>query len=340
VAGRAFAFADSEIIHLARHEFIPVTADDWYQRRRDDAEGEFFRKVANQGPRKGEGGSTRQGIYCLTADGELLAYKNAGQNAHVMREVLQQALSRWRALSAERRQPGAVQVGDPAAVDRRYVRELPPGGLALRVFTRALDRDGKGDYCDAACKVGSGDEAGRDHLWLTRDEWKSLVPAQKKPGTTINVPKPIAERIARFHLIDNTRGEPPMWSQEDIRQLTMTLRLIDATDDRLKLRFAGEVLLATAADPSSAKRGFDARLAGILEYDPAKGEFVRFDGVAVGDHWGEGTYTRGARPGRTALGVAFELADLKSPADLVPPQAARDPWAYFGPGYRLQVGSR
>ena len=40
-----------------------------YQRRRQDAEGEFFRKVADQGPRKGKGGATRQGIYCFTASG-------------------------------------------------------------------------------------------------------------------------------------------------------------------------------------------------------------------------------------------------------------------------------
>ena len=47
------AFSDPEIIKLATEDFVPVTGDDWYQRRRQDAEGEFFRKVADQGPRKG-----------------------------------------------------------------------------------------------------------------------------------------------------------------------------------------------------------------------------------------------------------------------------------------------
>ena len=50
MAGRVSAFADREIIRLAAEDFVPVTADDWYQRRRQDAEGEFFRKVADQGP--------------------------------------------------------------------------------------------------------------------------------------------------------------------------------------------------------------------------------------------------------------------------------------------------
>ena len=76
------------MIRLASKEFIPVSGDDWYQRRRNDSEGEFFRKVADQGPRKGKGGGTRQGIYCFTASGKLLAYKNA-QDARVMRETIE-----------------------------------------------------------------------------------------------------------------------------------------------------------------------------------------------------------------------------------------------------------
>ena len=41
------AFSDSKMIKLATEEFIPVAGDDWYQRRREDAEGEFFKKVAD-----------------------------------------------------------------------------------------------------------------------------------------------------------------------------------------------------------------------------------------------------------------------------------------------------
>ena len=122
IAGRASAFSDPDVLKMAREDFVAVTADDWYQRRRRDAEGEFFRKVAGQGPRKGEGGSTRQGIYVLTADGELLSYKNAGQLAEVTREELRRGLDKFRKLPAARREPGAVEVGDPGA-DVRDVGE-------------------------------------------------------------------------------------------------------------------------------------------------------------------------------------------------------------------------
>src|SRR5215813_3812829 len=101
---------------MATKDYVSVAADDWYQRRREDDEGRFFRSVADQGPRKGAGGSTRQGIYCLTASGKLLAYKNS-QDAGVMREVLRQGLAQWRQLPASERRPGAHQYPSMAKPD-------------------------------------------------------------------------------------------------------------------------------------------------------------------------------------------------------------------------------
>jgi hypothetical protein len=323
------AFADPEIIRMAREDFVPVTADDWYQRRRQDAEGEFFRKVANQGPRKGEGGDTRQGIYVLTADGELLSYKNAGQNADVTREELQRALKKFANLPAGRRGPGAVEVGDPGKPDPAYVRTPPEGGLIVRVHTRILDRDGDG-YCKGTCKTKGGDAAARDFLWLTREDVRSLAPAKAEPGFTYDVPKPVADRILRFHLVDNTRGEPPFWDRGHVRRARLTLRVVRTTADGVELRLEGDALLATAADPDQADRGYDVRLRGDLRYVPGRGTFDRFDVAAVGEHWGESRLTRGARPGRSVLGVAFGPVVGNRPADRIPPQAAREIRRYFG----------
>ncbi len=316
---------------MATKDYVPVAGDDWYQRRREDAEGEFFRKVADQGPRKGEGGSTRQGIYCLTADGKLLAYKNAGQAPDVMREVLKQGLAEWRKLPESRRKPGAVKIEDAGKLDGRYARTPPPGGLIINVHARCLDRDATGDLCDAACQKGRGDEASRDHLWLTEAEWKSLVTAGMKTGDKFPLPPAIATRICRFHLIDNTRGEPPMWSRDDVRSREFTLTVEESTSNGTRLRLDGSALVATNADAAKAERGYDVRLLGYIHFDAAKKQITRFDIVAVGDHWGEGNYTRGARTGRTPLGVSFELVTGKSPADRVPPQAAREIQEYLGP---------
>src|SRR5204862_6071869 len=122
---------------------------------------------------------------------------------------------------------------------------------------------------------------------------------------------PIAMRLVRFHLIDNTRGEPPAWRRDEVRSIDLTLTVESVTANHIKMTLSGSALLATAADPTQAKRGFDAKLSGRLNFDRRKGAFIWFDVVAVGDHWGEATYTRNARPGRQPLGVAIELAGDK-----------------------------
>src|SRR5262245_14240813 len=212
---------------MAREEYIAVAGDDWYQRRRQDDEGTFFRSVADQGPRKGEGGSTRQGIYVFTASGKLLVYRNH-QDPDVMRSVLSQGLKAFGKLPADERRAGAVKIDEPGKADATYHRELPEGGLVVNVFTRILDRK-EGELCVGTCSFAGGDKAARDHLWLTADEGKSLV-KNDKVGHAEAIPERIAYRLARFHLIDNTRGEPPAWNRGDVRKQDLKITLIDAND--------------------------------------------------------------------------------------------------------------
>lgn len=327
--GRALAFADPKIIEMATHDFVAVAADDWYQRRRQDDEGEFFRSVANQGPRKGQGGSSRQGIYCFTADGKLLAYKNAGQDPQVMRDVLRTALRAWDRLPASRREPGAVRVPEPGKPDEKFMRTPPAGGLILKTYTRLLDRNRQGDYVPGSCDIPGADHAARDHVWLNEAETRGLLPDPVKVGTTFPVPEVVTYRLALFHLLDNTRGEPPLWRRGQLRAHNLSLTVEAASATAVKLRLEGAVVLANNADAAKATRGFDARLLGYLSYNPSRKVFEQFDLVAVGDHWGEGEFTHGARPGRTPLGVAFTLSPGTAAADLVPPQGARVPHLYF-----------
>ena len=317
---------------MAKEDFVAVACDDWYQRRRNDAEGRFFKQVSDQGPRGGNHTSTRQGIYMFTAAGKLLAYKNAGQAPDVMREVLADALRAWNQLPAAERRPGAVTIEDPGPLDGGYTRKPPEKGLIVNVHARALERSKGGKLGDAACTVGDGDEASRDHMWLTEAEWRSLVPNGAKAGDRFALPRAIARRIARFHLIDNTRGEPPFWEAEHVRTADLSLTVASATPAAVELRLEGPVLLSTDADPAKAERGYDAALSGRIRYDRKADRVDRFDVVAVGDHWGQGAYTQGARPGRAPVGVAFELASGDTPGDTVPPQAARDFDIYMAAG--------
>lgn len=312
--GRVSTFADPEVIRLTKEQFVPLTGDDWYQRRRQDAEGEFFRKVADQGPRKGQGGSTRQGMYIFTATGKLLTYRNH-HDPVVMRGELQKALKAWNKLPAEERKPGAVQVEEWSKADARYDRQPPKDALIVNVFTRILEKNDKGEYAHTSCDFSGGERAAHDHLWIPAEEWRPLF------GNSPMFPERLALRLARFHLVDNTRGEPPAWQLSQVRTRDVSLTVEEANGTRGKVRVVGSFLMTTNADPAKADRGFEVRILGYVRFQA--GKVTGFNLIALGEHWGQGPYTRGARPGRQPLGVAFELSRGDAPPDRVPPQFAR-----------------
>jgi hypothetical protein len=317
------AFSDPEIIAMACENFVPVAGDDWYQRRRDDAEGRFFRAVSDQSGRgsyEENGGDTRQAIYCLTAGGRLLASKNAGQLPDEMRKTLRDAQERWKSLPEAERRPGAVVV-EELRPDPQFDRSPPPGGLVIKTYTRAIER-GAGGWRAMPLKLdGACPEPQRDHLWLTETEWRGLVPADPQIGQRVGVPAGVAHRIFRFHLVDSTLGEPVTWEPDEVRSGALTLTVTRATPGRVEFRLDGSALLATAPAGSRAGRSYDVTLLGYLGYDRATRAMDRFDVVALGDY-------KEGKAGRKALGVAFELARGAAPADRVPPQGAR--WL---PGY-------
>jgi hypothetical protein len=325
VVGRASAFADPDIIKMCQEDFVPVTGDDWYQRRRKDREGEFFRALADG---SGKRGHTLQGIYLFAPDGTPLDYKNTGQDPETTKEMMRQALIKFRKLPEAKTKPGAVKIEDPGELDTNYTRFPPEGGLILKQYTRILDfKDGA--YCKGSCKAFGGDKAARDHMWITKDEVKALAPAKAEVGFRYAPPPKVADRLIRYHLLDNTRGEPSPWKPDEIRGQRFTLVVTSVADDAIEVRLEGEALLSTDPNPQKAERGYEARVLGALRYVPSKGTFDRFDVTAVGSHWGDHTHNSPARPGRNLLGQSFELAEDK-PSNKVAPQGIRDHKGYYG----------
>ena len=319
---------------LLRENFVVVAADDWYQRRQDDEVGRFFRSVADQGPRKGAGGGTRQGRYAFSASGKLLGFNNNRDPRRII-AMLQDSLRKFRALPPAERAPGASQIPSLplSARDKRYVRALTGDIIPVKVHTRVLTKNGQGEY--AACgQPGANTETYRhsgfgvsnDHLWIKKEELEQLGRlAREKPGQ--KVPDLLAMRIARFHLVDNTRGEPPHWHRNEVRKLELRIGPMapaPGASSRKAFRITGKFHLET----KDGKRGYEGEIDGYVSTHDKTGN-VALHLVAIGDHWGEGTYTRGARPGKNPLAVVFTVADRTIPANQVPPQAARWERGYF-----------
>ena len=321
IAGRALAFSDPEIIRMAKEDFVPVALDDWYQRRRQDAEGAFFKKVYSQDEsRAAPDRPNRQGIYCFTPSGKLLGVKNAGQLVDVTRELLRQALSKWEALPEEERAPGRVKVPPLRYPDSRYVPAKPPAGcLVLDVFTRVFEVDGQGEPRKGGSATAGGDWAARDKMWVFEPEWKALVPAKAQPGDVVQVPQPLVHRLLAFHLRDNTTGQSPRWDRRELRTRDLRLTVDEASPDSLKLRLEGVAVMATDANLERAERGLDLRLLGYLTFDRTTGAFSRFDVLALGRNWGRAADIGEGRPGKGPIGMLIQLAP-GSPYDNVAPE--------------------
>lgn len=303
---RASSFAEPDVIARLTTEFVPVAVDEWYHVRRQDAEGEFYRRIVFQRPGMTPG-KTTQGLYVAEPDGALVHgwnNRDPGKLADLLRRHRPSADAAPREADGAPAVAPAVPASDPA-----FARVPPEGGLVVDVFARVLQADWP-EPADRWAAIFRG-ATGRDHLWVTAAEHRELV-AGRWPGS-------LGLRIARCHLIDNTRGEPPMWRHDEVQQLDWQAE--SAGDGAFRVR-------GRARAVAVAERAYDLALVG--EWQVREGAVVAFDLVARGTGRGHGRYTSPSAPsGPFTLGVAFRLAG-DGPDARVPPQGARDLRDYLG----------
>jgi len=283
------------VIELLRDKFIAVAVDCWYLDRAKDAAGEFYKKVVSQRQPFEPGVRSTQGFYAFAPDGSLLRGWN-NRNVPRMREYLERALRDFK--------PGASDALD-AARDPRFQRVPPEGAVVVDVYSRILEADWPPteDEMIKPLRVSTG----RDHLWILKDEIESLAAGR--------FPDRLAKRIARFHLIDNTRGEPPMWAPAEVKELALEMK-------------DGRVTGRAKLESGDGDRTFATGVARVVEF--RDGKLAKFDLVTSGRFAGEGQFTKNAPTGPFTLGVAFTISK-GGEASKVAPQAARDLRNYLSP---------
>ena len=330
MAARAAAFADPEVIRLASESFIPLAENCSPLQTQQDAKGEFFRLVAEQGHYGGRTvpSATRQGQYAFTADGQLLSSINT-RAADRMRDMMSQALDRWTTLS----QPTAPSTGDPDAYERdpRHPDLYPADGLVLKQTLRDLPRPAGHPIPQVRPEA-----INFDYAWFTKDDVQLFLPDRMEVGARRQLPRAIARRLARFHLLDSVRGETPPWRDENVTHAQLTTEITNVNGSQIHLRLTGAVLNQQqgtwAVRPFRQKwdnltRGYDCALHGELIYDTSSGRFTQFELLAIGDRWG-GTEHNNRQEDQLSspMGIAFQLAG-DTPADRTPPHA--NLWDYF-----------
>lgn len=289
---RASTFARPGIVSLLQTRFVPVALDQAYQRRQKDAEGDFYRRIAGQGPRKDFDGTT-QGFYIATGSGRLLLFNN-NRDPEKLERLMREKLEEFGRTEEAAAEIAALSDGTP---DARWNIRAPAGGLVVRVRAKVM---GGYEPTDDHWKAIFQSAVSRDNLWISSSEHRALVRGEF-PGSLV-------QRIARFHLVDNTRGEPPMWQPEEIQAAAVRL------DNGV---VTGSVRLLTV----KGDRSYQAELRGHVE---ASGDAIsRFELVAFGDFSGRGPFTPDPPPGKFPLAISFSLADGRDTADAIPPQGAR-----------------
>lgn len=285
---RASTFANKEIIDLLKNDFIPVAIDQAYQRRSKDAEGEFYRKFISTSGRKPSG--TTQGLYAGTAEGKLLGWTN-NRNPERVLALLKKALNDYKYVDTK----ALNQTANKGHWNPNL--KHPEGGFCARVNGKVLGGYEKTEdqWRELVQKAVS-----RDNLWANKSEHEALVKGI--------FPESLQKRIARFHLVDNTRGEPPMWKENEIVSLSMNIE---------NGKITGKAILKS----EDGSRSYDAEFLGYLEVKD--GKLSRFDLIAKGMYSGEGQFTRGAPKGKFPYAVSISLADGTDMADGIPPQGSR-----------------
>ncbi|NRA97065.1 MAG: hypothetical protein HRU14_12740 [Planctomycetes bacterium] len=300
---RASSFHDQETVDILTKRYVPVALDVFYEERRKDAAGELYWKIVKQRENLTPDRTT-QGFYIATPDGRLLNGWN-NRNGPRLKKRLKLALNGY----GEKK----TNVAATAKGDLRYERSLPHGAVVVDVRSRILKAawEGEGSPWEKIRRQSIG----RDHLWITNAEREELV-AERWPAS-------LTRRLARFHLIDNTRGEAPMWRIREVHEASLTLKGGLLT---------GRIRLSTDDNPNfhpdaAAERFYNTAVRGVVTIKD--GALVRFDVVVRGTFFGEGRWTPGSPKKPFTLAVAFGLANPKLAASKVPPQAARDLRSYL-----------
>jgi hypothetical protein len=298
--------------------------------RADSPEGEFLRAAGID-----KHWVTSSGyMHCVSASGKLLGGRPSAE-----------VLAAFANLPASEREPGAIDVAD-LAPSQTLIPSPPEGGLVLRVHARFLAAGDGGklraaeitdfplmrDRPEIAASWQLFLEPNTEYMWLSRNEWRSLVTADAAKGQRIAVDPAIAERMARFHLTPQraTTSEGGIIHRKAVKSARIELIVDDVTPARIDMTLAGHVHWGSDYDAAKAtspngplKQGFETAIDGRLVYDREKQAFSRFDVVAPGEVWGRWGDANGKsmyveRPGRGPFGFAFELAG-DSPTDRIPP---------------------
>jgi len=283
--------------------FVPAADEVWRLQHGNDTDCEFFQR-ATGGGKVGDQRS-HQGIWIMTPSGSLLASINSINADRVLR-TLDEGLAAWRVVA----QDGDVEASSCERPGHRWEYLYPEGGLVLERIARDLD---------PASPLGVRRPSwNRDYVWFTAEEVRAFMPRDPEPGDRWDLPE-AASRLARFHLVDNVRGQTLPYAGPEILSAELWLEVRARRGSEVEVELFGSTA-AAAEGPwllgdnlwkptRELARGIETELLGEATFDLATGGFTRFELVGLGRRWGRSEFNgRWREVGAKPIGFHFTLA--------------------------------
>jgi hypothetical protein len=204
-------------------KFACAADEVWRLQRDDDPECRWFR-TAVRGKPDAIGGSM-QGTYVITPRGRLLGRINSA-NPDAVAKVLTKALASWQAMSDAERS-GAIDFAPKPT--HRWEDSHPTEGLVLERFAR--------DLADSPSEPARA-PVNRDAVWFSAEEAKGWLP-ELRVGAATNVTPRLIERLARFALVDNVRGQTLPFARAELQGCGLRTKVTAVRDSEIDIEITG-----------------------------------------------------------------------------------------------------
>ena len=263
-------------------------------------------------------GGTRQGIYVCSPSGKLLSSVNS-LDPEVVIKTIKQGLEKWENLSAlEKKLPDKFS----PTTSHRWEDSYPSNGLVLKGAKADL-------LSDPPNPSERGDRWNMDHVWFSENESRLWIPKSKNIGAVHECPKIIKDRLFRFHLVDNVRGQTLPFAPEEIKTANLHVELIDIKNSNIELKIFGDSEAVAKGEwklgeniwtpTHDLDHSISTNVLGNAIYNTDNNHFTKFEMVIIGN-WRGMTQNNGRKfgPDSGMIGIQYSLAENISSNKIAP----------------------
>ena len=253
-------------------------------------------------------GQTRQGIYVCSPSGKLLSSINSLDPDKVL-ESIRGGLKKWESLTPVER---TLVSGEEIEPNHRWEDNYPVGGLVLT----SVNTDLPSDPPRTEERTGLWN---LDHVWFSKTEARRWLSADPQEGETYPLPEDLANRLFRFHLVDNVRGQTLPFAPQEIKDSKISIQIEERQKSIVRMSITGTSRAVAHGEWLLGKNdwtpnyplnhGMTSKILGTATYDLNSDSFTKFEMVAIGERFGKTeNNSRRSAPDSSHVGFLFTLS--------------------------------